>query len=123
MREPIAPPLRSQQSWSAKLGTIIDLTIERITLDASKNSMGADHGPLFQEGDLTRRRAEGVNYDWYDEHPDEDVASSEAAFVRPLSRVLPRLDLLGHTLNTARAEYDELVRQLAEMEDEGDPSP
>lgn len=96
------------------MGTIINLTIERITLDWAKNSMGFDHGHLFQEGDLARRRAERIDYDWYDQHPEEDVAPSEAAFVRPLSRVLPRLDLLGHTLESARAEYEDLLQQIAE---------
>lgn len=93
-------------------------------MDGSKNSMGGDHGFLFQERDRTRRLSNQINYDYHAEHPDEDLADSEAAFVRPLARVLPRLDLLGHTLDAARAEYDEFVRQIIEAreDDEGGQS-
>lgn len=103
------------------MGTCIELTVGGVTLDGSKNSMGNDHGFLFQERDRTRRLSDQINYDYYAEHPNEDPADSEAAFVRSLARVLPRLDLLGHTLDAARAEYDELVRQVIEaMDDERD---
>ena len=106
------------------MGTIIDLTIERITLDASKNSMGIDHGPLFQDGDLARRRAEAEDsYSWFGVSQDAGDPLREAAFARPLSRVLPRLDLLGHTLEAARAEYEDLVRQSAEFDENDDPPP
>ena len=88
-------------------------------LDASKNSMGIDHGPLFQDGDLTRRRADEDSHGSFLERQDE----GEAAFARPLSRVLPRLDLLGHTLDGARAEYEDLVRQMAEFDEDEDPPP
>ncbi len=87
-------------------------------MDGSKNSMGIDHGFLFQERDRTRRLSDQLNYDYYAEHPDEDLADSEAAFVRPLARVLPRLNLLGHTLDAARREYDELVRQVIEARED-----
>ncbi|HEX8553193.1 MAG TPA: HEPN/Toprim-associated domain-containing protein, partial [Sphingomonas sp.] len=105
------------------MGTIIDLTIERIALDSSKNHMGIDHGPLFQDGDLARRRPEGVSCSWFGERQDEGDALGEAAFVRPLSRVLRRLDLLGHTLGAARTEYEELVRHMAEFDEDADPVP
>jgi HEPN superfamily Toprim-like protein len=88
-------------------------------LDASKNSMGVDHGALFQEGDLTRRRAEEGSHGLFVERQDE----GQAAFARPLSRVLLRLDLLGHTLEGARAEYEDLVRQMAEFDEDEDPPP
>ena len=99
------------------MGTCIELTVAGVGLDGSKNSMGNDHGFLFQERDRTRRLSNQIDYDYYAEHSEEDHADSEAAFVRPLARVLPRLDLLGHTLDAARAEYDEL-RQEA-MDDGG----
>jgi hypothetical protein len=101
------------------LGTIIDLSIERITLDASKNSIGVDYGPLFQDGDLTRHWPKEASHGWFLDRQDE----GEAAFARPLSRVLRRLDLLGHTLEGARAEYEDLVRQMAEFEEDEDPPP
>jgi len=99
------------------LGTLIDLTISGITLDWSKNSMGADHGFLFQEGDQARRSSDQIDYDYYAEHPEEDLSTHEAAFVRPLKRILPRLNLLGHTLDAARAEYEEVLREALEIQE------
>jgi hypothetical protein len=84
------------------LGTSIELTIGGISLTYSKNSMGADHGFLFQKGDQARRPSDQIGYEYYADHPEEDLAAAEAAFVRPLARVLPRLNLLGYTFDTAR---------------------
>ncbi len=75
------------------MGTEIQLTIGNVSLDYAKNHMGNDYGFLFQEADLARRRSDAINYNYYEEHPDEepDLAESELEFVRPLSRVLSRL--------------------------------
>ena len=35
------------------------------------------------------------------------------AFVRPLKDVVPRLELLGYTLENAEADYDRWVQDLA----------
>ena len=102
------------------MGTYIDLTVAGLSLDSSKNSMGIDYGVLFQEGDTTHRRSDQLNYDYYEHHPEPDLAASEAAFVRPLARVLPRLNLLGYTLDVARAEYEEIVRQAIESREDDD---
>lgn len=81
------------------MGTSIELTVAGVSLDYSKNGMGFDWGHLFQAGDLTRRRVGQIDYDYYAQHPEEadELAVAEETFVRPLSRVLPRLSLLGHT--------------------------
>jgi hypothetical protein len=97
------------------LGTSIELTVGGITIDWSKNNMGMDYGFLFQEGDQARRPSDQINYEYYAEHPEMDLAADEAALVRPLARVLPRLDLLGHTLDTARAEYEATTREELEI--------
>jgi hypothetical protein len=106
------------------MGTSIELKISDVSLDYAKNWMGNDYGYLFQEADLTCRRADGINYEYYAEHPDEDAEreESEQAFVRPLSRVIPRLRLLGHTLEGARAEYQALLDDAASLSDDGDPA-
>lgn len=107
------------------MGTSIDLTVGGVTLDGARNRMGNDHGFLFQEQDRTCRLSDQTNHD-STEHADNDPADCDAAFIRPLARVLPRLDLLGHTLDAARAEYDELVRQSIEAidkEEDGQDSP
>jgi hypothetical protein len=79
--------------------------------------MGEDYGFLFQEGDLFRRKTASIDYDYYEEHPDEkeELAEAEELFARTLSRILPRLEILGFTLEAARAEYQAMVAEAAEM--------
>src|SRR5271157_3090971 len=99
------------------MGTEIQLTIGNVSLDYAKNFMGNDYGFLFQEADLARRRSDAINYEYYEEHPDEasDLLVSELGFVRPLARIRPRLCLLGHTLEGARAEYQAVVEEAASV--------
>lgn len=105
------------------MGTAIELTVGDISVDYSKNHMGIDHGFLFQESDRTRCRADVIDYDYYEDHPEENLLLAEAAFIRPLSRVVPRLDLTGHTIDTARAEYEAVVGEAHEDESEYVPVP
>jgi hypothetical protein len=97
------------------MGTEITLDVGHVSLAYAKNNMGNDYGFLFQEADLTRRRSDGINYEYYDEHPEEegDLAEHELAFVRPLSRVLPRLHVLGFTLDLAREEYQDFLDEAS----------
>ncbi|MEQ1511757.1 MAG: HEPN/Toprim-associated domain-containing protein [Lysobacteraceae bacterium] len=106
------------------MGTEIQLRIGSVSLSYAKNFMGEDFGFLFQAGDETRVRSDGINYEYYEEHPDEeDLATSEAAFVSPLSRVLRRIKLLGHTLDVARAEYQALLQEWKEDSDDNNEPP
>jgi hypothetical protein len=84
--------------------------------------MGKDYGFLFQDSDLTRRESESINYKYYEEHPEEkqELDEAEEAFARTLSRVLPRLNLLGFTLEVARAEYQVLVAEAEEISNDID---
>lgn len=106
------------------MGTSIDLKIAGITIDWSKNSMGIDHGVLFQGSDRARCISDQIDYAYYDENPnDDELAVHEAAFVRPLAKILPRLDLLGYSLQAARAEYDGMISdEVGTDEDNGEPS-
>ncbi|QYF86955.1 HEPN/Toprim-associated domain-containing protein [Brevundimonas sp. PAMC22021] len=99
------------------MGTSIELTIAGVSLSYSTNHMGLDFGFLFQEDDLARRKLDGINYDYYQQHPEleGELAEHEAVFARPLSRVLPRLALLGSTIEGARAEYDAVIADAREM--------
>jgi hypothetical protein len=100
------------------VGTEIQLKVSHVSLDYAKNNMGNDYGFLFQDGDLARRRSDAINYDYYEANPDEDdLAEHETGFVRSLARVLPRLRLLGHTLDHARAEYQALIESTMEFAD------
>lgn len=99
------------------MGTSIELCIGDVSLSYSKNFMGEDYGFLFQQGDLFRRKTDSIDYDYYEEHPDErdDLVEAEELFVRILSRVVPRLEILGFTLEAARAEYQAVVTEAAEI--------
>jgi hypothetical protein len=68
------------------MGSSITLEIGNFRVDWGKNDLFIDHGPLFQFED-----------------------KKKGAFVRPLSKVLPRLELLGHTADAAREEFDFLL--------------
>lgn len=99
------------------MGTSIELTIAGISLSYAKNHMGLDFGFLFQDGDEARRELDGINYEYYDEHPEKkaDLAEQEAVFARPLARVLPRLRFLGSTIESARAEYEAIIADALEI--------
>lgn len=98
------------------MGTSIELRIGKVSLSYSKNSMGEDYGFLFQEGDLFRRKTDSIDYDYYEAHPEEkeELAEAEELFARTLSRIRPRLEILGFTLEAARAEYQAAVAEAVE---------
>jgi hypothetical protein len=104
------------------MGTSIELCIGGVSLSYSKNLMGQDYGFLFQEGDLFRRKTDSINYDYYKEHPEEKegLAKAEELFARKLSRILPRLEMLGFTLEVARAEYQAAVAEAIEISSYGE---
>lgn len=93
------------------MGTEIHLEVGGVSIDWSKNNAGIDHRSLFQEGDRVRLHSGEADDESHATHPEGD------ALVRPLARILPRLDLMGWTLDAARAEYNALVddqRDIAE---------
>ncbi len=103
------------------MGTSIELCIGNVSLSYSKNFMGRDYGFLFQEGDLSRRKTDAIDYGYYEEHPEEkgELDDAEELFSRTLSRILPRLQILGFTLEAARAEYQALISEAVEMDSYG----
>lgn len=104
------------------MGTAITLEAGPVGLDYSKNQMGTDYGFLYQLGDETRRLSDQINYEYYEANPDDvAIAASEEAFVRPLSRVLARLAILGFTLDGVREEYEALCRETTDPDDEDGP--
>lgn len=86
------------------MGTEITLEVGGLTIDRCKNSRGLDHGMLFQAKDRKRIHSDQVNYDYFREN-DEDPGPMEMAFCRPLKEVIPRIELLGFTLDQVRREY------------------
>lgn len=90
------------------MGTEIHLKVGGMSIDWSKNNAGTDHRSLFQEGDRARLASEEADDEPHATHPEDD------ALVRTLARILPRLDLMGWTLDAARAEYNALVDDQSE---------
>lgn len=88
------------------LGTEITLEIAGLTLDWAKNTRGFNHGALFQSGDLRRRST-------HTENSDQDIVEDEG-FYRPLNLIVPRLELMGHTLEAAEREYERVAAQCLE---------
>lgn len=91
------------------MSTPITLTVGDLTLTYNTTYIGFDHGMLFQEADRCRRQHSCIDYDYYKDHPDEDVAQSEICFCRPLRSMVPRLEFLGYTLTAAKADYNRAI--------------
>jgi hypothetical protein len=107
------------------MSTPITLTVGDMTLTYNTTYIGIDHGMLFQESDRKRRRSTSIDYEYCAQHPEIDVAQRELCFCRTLRSVVTRLELLGHTLAAARAEYERVVvrdgeRRADEASVEGD---
>jgi len=86
---------------------MIDLSVGRLEIDWGKNFGFRDHSPLFQTTDLTE-----VPYYYVDEDDPQDddgnynvITEYKTGLSKPLSKVLDRVDLLGHTLKYARREF------------------
>lgn len=73
------------------MGTAIELTVCKVSLDYSKNHMGNDYGFLFQDEDESNCASDAIDYEYYKEHPEEELAEHEAAFTRPLAKAIPIL--------------------------------
>ena len=102
------------QRRTLNLGTTISLRVAGTDIDGAKNGPGEDHGPLFQDNDRTRLRSEQLSYE--DVAPnDHDLARDAMAFARRLSGLVPRLELLGFTLEQVQAEYSQTAQESAEQ--------
>ena len=84
------------------MGSIITLCLGRLEVDRGKNAFFRNHSPLFEKADLT-----DAEYFYAD---DEVVVLP--AYVRTLSRVIPRLELLGFSLDGCRKAYAEALQNV-----------
>jgi hypothetical protein len=87
---------------------MISLSAGRIDIDYGKNEHFESHAHLFQPGD------QGLNKYDYVEEDGSPVFEHHEALRRPLSRILPRLELLGYTLSACEAK---LASWLADDDD------
>jgi len=95
------------------MGTAISLDVGGIEICWSKNSMGIDHGSLFQERD--RKRIPEPSLD-----PEDDYEASpefEMGFQRTLGSTIARLELLGYTIETVRNHYLRAVEECSQERD------
>lgn len=99
------------------MGTEISLDVGGATIDWSKNHRGVDHGALFQLADKSRTFSDQIDYDYFTEKDDPDLVLMETGFSKPLKDVVPRLELLGYSLEKAEAEYDRAVSECMESLD------
>lgn len=90
------------------MGTEIQLELGGLGLTYAKNHRGPDHGSLFQPADRQRIRSDQVDYE-YCEKEGEDPLPMEWAFARKLKHVVPRLQLLGFTIDLAREAYSNWI--------------
>jgi hypothetical protein len=106
------------------MGTMITLDVAGMSIDWSKNSIGNDHSSLFQAGDVKRVRSDQINYEYFVERG-ESPEAMEMALTRQLKDIVPRLQLMGFTIQNAKSEYDEVARKYQEdqtfLEDDEEP--
>ena len=89
------------------MGSYVTLTVGRFEVDWGKNQVLNDHGKLFLPGDLT------FATDYYA----RGAGKKEPAFLRPLSSVRRRLELLGYSLKACRKIYEENTSYAQRYED------
>lgn len=90
------------------MGTGISLDIGGVAVAWSKNSIGMDHGSLFQTED--RKRLPDPDHDERDEI-DPDF---EMGFQRSLGSTKTRLELLGYTMSAVQKHYERAVTKCRE---------
>lgn len=96
-------PLRRMKAIEKnQMGSMIKLAVGNLEVDWGQNEIFVNHLPLFQAGDISE-----AEY-FYIDGAGERIIDKREAFRKPLRDVLPRLELLGHTLTTASEEYESL---------------
>jgi hypothetical protein len=93
------------------MGADSTLVIGKLEVDWGRNDFWRNHGDLFQPLDLTKLR-----------YPSYSSRKKYEALRRPLRLILPRLDLLGHSIANARLEYDQLLLSTEDVTADHDTS-
>lgn len=96
------------------MGTEIDFEIGGASLSWSKNSRGMDHGMLFQAKDRKRLHSDQIDYNYFTENG-QDPGLMEMALCRPLKEIVPRIELLGFTLDEVEREYEKCTESWLEQ--------
>jgi hypothetical protein len=92
------------------MGSMIYLSVGRLEIDWGKNFGFTDHSALLQSTDIAQ-----LPYYYVDENdPHNDngeynvITEYKVGLSKPLTQVVERITLLGHTLKYARREFDYL---------------
>ena len=83
------------------MGSMIVLGIGRLEIDWGKNNFFSNHSSLFQPADLAEAPYYYAN----------DVVETKPAYVRKLCDIVPRLDLLGYSVEQCRQKYNTTVQE------------
>lgn len=100
------------------MGTEISLDVSGMTMCWSKNSLGIDHGGLFQSGDHYTAPPTAEEVDEGGDFNEPDSILFRTILRKPLGQIVHRLDLLGFTLENAEKEYNLMVKKLTIENDE-----
>jgi hypothetical protein len=92
------------------MGSMVHLALGPFEVDWGKNNSLRLHGEIYQPGDVTSVP------DVYVGEDNQRFTKMQAGTSKPLAKVLPRLELLGYTLEAARAEFDSLIDAFARGE-------
>lgn len=82
------------------MGSIVTLRLGRLEVDWGKNEFFRNHSPLFDKTDIA-----DAEYFYAD-----NKVVVQPAYVRKLSRVIPRLELLGFSITGCEAAYADALR-------------
>src|ERR1700744_1077716 len=104
------------------MGSMIHLSVGRLEIDWGKNTGVTDHSPLYQVTDVAQ-----VPYYYVDEDnpqkegggPYDNNLKTEYkdGLSKPLREVIDRINLLGHTREYARHEFEAQLRHLSDGKD------
>ncbi|PCQ48798.1 HEPN/Toprim-associated domain-containing protein [Citrobacter freundii] len=100
------------------MGTVISLDVSGMEIASSKNSLGIDHGGLFQSED---HHVNPLDEDQIEEAEDYDTPDGilcRTVLRKPLGQVAYRLELLGFTLENIRYEYELMVKYEIEYQED-----
>src|SRR5262245_9825608 len=93
------------------MGSMISLALGRLEVDWGKNNGFIDHSALFQPSDVApipyyyagAKRTDGGEQAW------EVVSEIKDGLSKPLSQIVERINLLGHTMAVCEKEFASLA--------------
>ncbi|MFO1018397.1 MAG: HEPN/Toprim-associated domain-containing protein [Hyphomonadaceae bacterium] len=87
------------------MGSMIHLAVGRLEIDWGKNHGFTDHSALFQGEADVQQVAYYYAGDERDDGTYDVVVEYKEGLSKPLHQIVDRLNLLGHTIESARREY------------------